>query len=258
MLFFVGRVDGVLTRGTGETCHLPGLKVGRAHCWQVPFASRRTFQRLESRVQKAPMRLRSPTIILGRLIVSLLLGVLAAKAWVSSVPAAMTVTVTPSVTGEQLIRSSLPLPQGFLHEGQTLSIRSETLGRSGWRLHTVVAGVRALSWYPVTNGEPKSVRRALVTFPASFRTTEAEKLLLQPVASKKSRKRSLPVTVEIKGEAVALNWKSSQRVDLNLLAPARTSTESPRLEVVEANEFYLWQRWHFPDPQWPRIIELRC
>ena len=204
------------------------------------------------------MRVRFPTILPGLFAGSLLLGFLAAKCWASSLPATMTVTVTPSATGPQLIRTSVPLPRGFLHEGQSLSIRSEKPGWWGGGLHPVLAGVRPLSWYPVANGEPKSVRRALVTFPASFRTIEAEKLLLLPVASEENRKRSLPVTLEIKGETVVLKWKSGQRVNLNLLAPARTSTESPRLEVVEANEFFLWHRWHFPDRQWPRIFELRC
>jgi len=33
--------------------------------------------------------------------------------------------------------------------------------------------------------------------------------------------------------------------------------EPPRLEIVEKNRFYRWQRIHFPDPEWPRTIEFR-
>jgi hypothetical protein len=42
-----------------------------------------------------------------------------------------------------------------------------------------------------------------------------------------------------------------------LVAPARTSLEPAREEVVEDNRYYLWQRFHLPDPEWPRVIESR-
>jgi hypothetical protein len=62
----------------------------------------------------------------------------------------------------------------------------------------------------------------------------------------------------MRDDTVVLSWKSGQQVELGLMATPRTSTESPRVEVVEENDSYRWQRWHFPDPQWPRIIEVRA
>lgn len=161
-----------------------------------------------------------------------------------------TVIVTPAAAGDQLVRTSLPLPRGLLREGQQLVVSD---GR-----RKVAAAVRPLSWHPVKNEEPKSVRRALVTFPYSFATSAAVTFSMRPVASDKPAARVLPVTAALQGETVTLTWKNGKRVEASLLAPARTSTEAPRLEVVEDNDAYRWQRWHFPDPQWPRIIELRC
>lgn len=159
-------------------------------------------------------------------------------------------TVTPAATGEELVRTSLPLPRGLLREDQQFVV---TGGRRKF-----AAAVRPLSWHLVTNGEPKSVRRALVTFPFSFASPAPVTFSLRPVASAKPAARALPVTAALQGETVALTWKSGERVEASLLAPARTSTATPRLEVVEENNAYRWLRWHFSDPQWPRIIELRC
>ncbi|MDP3071027.1 MAG: hypothetical protein Q8N18_12105 [Opitutaceae bacterium] len=160
-----------------------------------------------------------------------------------------TFTVTPAGTGEQLVRTSLPLPRGLLREGQTFSV---TDGK-----RELPAAVRPLSWYPVTNGEAKSVRRALVTFPYWFPTPSPVIFSVRAVAAERTPARALPVTATLRDETVALTWKNGERVELILLAPARTSKAAPRLEVVEDNDAYCWQRWHFPDPQWPRIIELR-
>ena len=161
-----------------------------------------------------------------------------------------TFTVTPTATGEQIVRTSLPLPRGCLRESEQCVVTD------GWR--KITAAVRPLSWHPITNGEPKSVRRALVSFPFSFVTPSPVKFSFRPVAAGTSAARALPVTAALQGESVTLTWQKGDRVDVRLLAPARASTEAPRLEMVEDNGAYLWQRWHFPDPQWPRIIELRC
>jgi hypothetical protein len=169
----------------------------------------------------------------------------------------VSLTVTPAATGEQLVRVSLPLPRGFLREEQTLKVEQEMRGWAEDKWPSVRAEVRPLSWYPATNDGPKSIRRALVTFSYSFRTRQAMNFALQAVARKERRRRSRPVAVAVRGESLSLTWKKGWQVDLRLLAPTRTSAEAPRHEVVEDNQFYLWQRWHFPDAQWPRIIELR-
>ncbi|MSU33803.1 MAG: hypothetical protein EXS36_01580 [Pedosphaera sp.] len=184
------------------------------------------------------------------IIVVLLLARLSGGARAAAPQGDSTFTVTPSATGEQIVRTSMPLPRGFLRESQQCVV---TDGR-----RKITAAVRSLSWHPVANGEPKFVRRALVSFTCSFPNTGPVKFSLRSVAAGRSTARALPVTAALQGESVTLTWRKGDRVEVRLLAPARASTEAPRLEVVEDNGAYLWQRWHFPDPQWPRIIELRC
>jgi len=184
------------------------------------------------------------------ILVILFLGRLSSVANVAAPRGDSTFTVMPAATGEQLVRTSLPLPHGLLQEGQQFVVMD------GKR--RIPAAVRPLSWHPVTNGEPKSVRRALVTFPFSFASPAPVTFSMRPVASDKSAVRGLPVTAELRGETVTLTWKNGERVKASLLAPSRTSKEAPRIELVEENDAYRWQRWHFSDPQWPRIIELRC
>ncbi len=196
------------------------------------------------------MRLCCSTNLLGQLAISLVALSCAAADRSAPRDDPSAITVTPAATGEQLVRAALPLPRGLLREDQAFSISD---GKRNF-----AAAVRPLSWHPATNGEPKSARRALVTFPFSFRTTEPVKFSLGPVAPRKSSPRALPVTAALRGETITLTWKNGPRVETSLLAPARTSTEAPRLEVVEENDAYRWLRWHFSDPHWPRIIELRC
>ena len=57
--------------------------------------------------------------------------------------------------------------------------------------------------------------------------------------------------------ALTFIWTDGNRVELRLLSPQRTSTNAPRLEIVEHNRYFRWQRLHLDDPQWPRVIEMR-
>ncbi len=167
-----------------------------------------------------------------------------------SQPTNYSAVVTPAAPGDQLVRTSLPLPRGLLGEGQRL------IGTDG-RMEFVVSP-RVLSWHPVRNGEPKSARRALVTFPFFFPTTNAVSFTFR-AGGTNLPKPTLPLTVELNQESqsLKLKWQSGQEIDLKLIAPLRTSTVAPRLELVEEHHSYRWQRWHFPDPHWPRIIEVR-
>ena len=185
-----------------------------------------------------------------RVLIIILLALLSCVARAATMNGGAPFTVAPGAKGEQLVRASIPLPRGLLREGQGVVVADGS--------RRIPAAVRPLSWHPITNGEPKSVRRALVTFTISFATTAPVPLSLVPVASVKSAASYLPTKTVLRGEAVSLTLKNGDRVELSLLAPARTSTEGPRLEVVEDNSEYRWHRWHFPDAQWPRIIELRC
>ncbi len=159
-------------------------------------------------------------------------------------------TVTPAARGEQLVRTSLPLPRGFLHTNQTLVVAP--VGGSFERL-----GLRVLSWHPATHGEPRTARRAMVTFLHEFSDLKPAEFIVETARQKKEKDRDLPVTLHAEGKSFKLEWKDGRAVELKLIAPARIASEPPRLEIVEENSFFRWQRLHLSDPQWPRMIEFR-
>ena len=71
---------------------------------------------------------------------------------------------------------------------------------------------------------------------------------LKPAKTKKAKPGDLPVRLVPAGESFTLAWKDGRKVDLKFLAPPRTSSEPPRVETVEENRFYRWQRFHFGTP----------
>ncbi len=158
-------------------------------------------------------------------------------------------TVTPASTGQQFVRSSLPLPRGLLTDGQTL-VADDGHDR-------LPVAVRILSWHPQKQGEARSARRGLVTFPYSFKTTAPVLFTFRPEKRRDESTGDFPFQATISDSRLTLTWTNGDRVDLRLLAPPRTSTNAPRLEIVEQNQFFRWQRLHLDDPQWPRVIELR-
>ena len=158
-------------------------------------------------------------------------------------------TVSPASIGKQLVRTSLPLPRGFLSTNQTLIVRAGHGPES--------VGLRVLSWHPVTNVEPRTARRALVTFPYRFADLKPVMFTLETTKAHSERTRNLAVTLLAKGESFQLVWTDGRKMEVKLIAPPRTSSEPPSVETVEANQFFRWQRLHFPDPQWPRVIESR-
>jgi hypothetical protein len=159
-------------------------------------------------------------------------------------------TVTPAGVGRQIVRTALPLPRGFLRTNQTLVVAP--VGGSFER-----AGLRVLSWHPAPDGSPRTARRAMVTFPHEFSDLKPVEFIAETARQRKEKDRDLPVTLQVVDESFKLEWKDGRKVDLKLIAPARVSSEAPRLEVVEENACYRWQRLHLPDPQWPRVIEFR-
>ena len=161
----------------------------------------------------------------------------------------VTFTVAPAAAGEQLVRSSLPLPSGFLSAGQALFVRAGQ-GQEA-------ASLRVLSWYPATNAEPRTARRALVTFPHRFADLKPVMFTLETTKAKREKPGAFPVMMVTSGESLRLVWADGRKMELKLIAPPRTSSEAPRLEIVETNQFVRWQRLHFPDPEWPRVIESR-
>src|SRR5690348_7177777 len=82
-------------------------------------------------------------------------------------------TITPAASGRQLVRVSLPLPRGFLRKGQTLEVRA---GARSTR-----SAVRVLTEHPPIGKEPRSARRAMVTFPYVFGSRSPVRFDLRPV-----------------------------------------------------------------------------
>jgi len=165
-------------------------------------------------------------------------------------PAALIVTVTPAAQGDQLVRASLPLPRGLVREGQTLEASD---GR-----RKIKAALRVLTWHPVTGTEPRSARRALVTFPYTFRDGDPVWFALQSVTESKPGAFRSPARVTVEGETVLIVYRNGPTLRARLVSPARKSEEKPAVETVESNAFFLWQRFRLPDPEWPRVIEIRA
>jgi len=156
--------------------------------------------------------------------------------------------VTPSATGQQLIRTSLPIPRGFLREGQTL------VADDGQR--KLQTAVRPLSWYAAEPGSPQMPRRAIITFPYVFKSLAPVQFRLGRAVVKQT-KIQFGVQVTLKGEVFNVSYTDGPEIKLRIIAPIRTSTENASREIVESNAFYRWERFRFPDPQWPRVIEVR-
>ena len=163
---------------------------------------------------------------------------------------AVNFTVTPAAAGLQVVRTSLPLPAGFLSTNQGCTVKAA-------KGPARPAAVRVLAWHSQASGGGGTARRALVTFPYKFDTTNAVAFTLERAQAQLEEAAAFPVTLVVKGESLMLQWNDARKMDLKFLAPARTSAEPPRVETVEENRFYRWQRLHFGDRDWPRIIEFR-
>jgi hypothetical protein len=184
------------------------------------------------------------------LIAAVLLLAAAAPAAASKAREGVSVTITPAASGRQLVRVSMPMPRGFLRTGQALEASD---GR-----RKIVTALRALTWHPVSGREPRSVRRALVTFPYAFPDRQHVRFVLRPVAASKNVSGDFPARVTVEGERVTVAYRNGPTLVARMIAPARTETGEPKRETVESNACYLWQRFHIPDPQWPRIVEVRA
>lgn len=169
-----------------------------------------------------------------------------------------TVTVTPAKAGEQLVRLSLPFAPAALPGGMAIVA---TGGNTA-----TLADVRALTYHP---GQPQSVRRALVTFPYTFESLAPVRFALtlthgftaKTDVEKTENSFTLqfedfsftiaPEAVQCKSSVTKGTWKAK------LIAPELAPDCAPRFEIVESGTNSVWVRLLCPDPQWPRIIEVR-
>lgn len=169
---------------------------------------------------------------------------------VSQSAASVRFTVTPAAAGKQLVRVSLPFPKGFVVEGKTIVI---SVGKM-----SISPGFRPLTYHPHATGEAKSVRRGIVTFPFTFKGLAPVEFIISTGKSANKADSKLPVSVKVSSDRVEIDYASGRKMNARFLAPARTSSQPARVETVESNAFYLWQRYHLSDDKWPRVIEVRA
>lgn len=156
--------------------------------------------------------------------------------------------ITPAKIGRQLVRFSLPLPEGFLRDGQTLKVHAGSLKRR--------VGIRVLDYYPAVN--TRTARTAMVTFPYEFKVASPIQFAFAAVKAGKEK----PLQVELKWDHGGVTLRSLRVGGLHLsgalLAPTRDSVEPAHIETVEWNGDYFWARIRIPDVRWPREVEVRA
>jgi len=153
-------------------------------------------------------------------------------------------TVTPAGMGTQLVRLSLPLPPGFLGDGQALAAFDGT--------RTQRASVRPLSRYAKTG----AARRALVTFPYEFKDFNPVTFTFTPAPAKNPAPK-LPVKVTVDGDRLVIAYKHGPRLEARLIAPPGKASGPVKVQTVESNANYRWQLFRTEDAEWSRIIDVR-
>jgi hypothetical protein len=201
-----------------------------------------------------------------------LLFLLLALTWLRANPSTaaatpLIFTVTPTAAGEQFIRTSLPFPLGLLGTHAT----PQVLAVSSSATQTITSmAFRILSLHPTDPQSTPTVRRGLVSFlhtfpdlsPARFELRAAPPDTPAPLPSAVPQSGEPPVSCSLQPDGVQLRWTDGTHLDLTLIAPplstqAEATREQPRLEDVENSPLFRWQRFHIPDPHWPRVIEIR-
>jgi dienelactone hydrolase len=164
-------------------------------------------------------------------------------------------TLTPLRSGTQLVRVSVPFAPGALPDGLGIAVQA-----GSQRMH---ADVRPLTFHP---GKPKSVRRALLTFPYYFpsRAATAFTLELDNSPTDPSQAVLKDNTLQFAGMSIAIHPDSivvaksdGPSWTAKLIAPFRSDAAAPLLEPIELGAHFAWLRILTPDLLWPRIIDIR-
>lgn len=154
--------------------------------------------------------------------------------------------VTPAASGRQLVRFSIPLPRGFVASDRQLLVDCGG--------EPVAASWRPLTTYPADGAAVSSVRRGLVTFPYTFADRKAVRFVARAAEARQVEALSSEVTW---GDGVVtVRREGKTLLTARVVSPA-ASWGTPRVEVVEKTPHYRWERWHFQDATWPRVIEVR-
>lgn len=166
--------------------------------------------------------------------------------------------LTPSQPGLQTIRQAVPFPPGALAAG--CGVEAIIDGQH------IPVQVRVLTYHP---GTPRWVRRALLTFTYAFEALDPVHIAFQPVPME-----TQPETPSITGGAFewagpnghfvldghGLQYSGPEGVSWSATpqAPALANAPEPVTEILENNAAFVWVRQFYPDPAWPRIVEVQA
>jgi dienelactone hydrolase len=165
-------------------------------------------------------------------------------------PMGLAFTIVPAADGVQVVRVSLPFPPNMVRDGQGVVVRGPD--------SEVSASLRPLTWHPAKPNDPRFVRCGMVTFQHWLSRRQPIKLMLRAGEETQEELPDLPVSIELAGQEVHVSFTDGPAFRAALQAPALSSGEPPTVETVESNRHFLWRRYHFADPQWPRVIEVRA
>src|SRR6185503_18138536 len=104
------------------------------------------------------------------------------------------VTITPAATGMQLVRFSLPVPDGALTNGSGLDAVQDR--------NTFPVGLRPLTWHGTNS---RFVRRALVTFPFRFPDQRPVRFEFRAAAAATAGATASVPRIRIEGETLLVN-----------------------------------------------------
>ncbi len=171
-------------------------------------------------------------------------------------------TVQPTVPGDNLVRVSLAFSPAAFPVGMGVQAVIEN--------HPIPADVRILTRHP---GSPASVRRAFITFPYTFSSpnpVDVKLTLVQPTnddadprpeASPDSEQPLVfalgDTEIALTADAIRVKCAEGRAWTATPVAPARSVTIEGTTEIIEWSRSYKWVRILVPDPDWPRIVEVR-
>lgn len=165
---------------------------------------------------------------------------------------AITIEMTPTAKGKQLVRFSQPFPKGFLKKGDPLEIYD--------RVNGYEPSLRVLTTY----SDSEYIRCAVITFLYEFKNIEPIKFELvnaeerSPNTDAHVNKSNFPIDLIVDSTSVTIYHGDTKTITAALVAPSLESGITPEIVVVEQNDHYMWKNFYFDDRFFPRTIEVRA
>lgn len=163
-------------------------------------------------------------------------------------PPLLEFSVVPAKTGRQLVRASLPFPEGVVRPGMELVVDD---GR-----RQINAVLRVLGWYPNQTVQ-RSARIGLVTFPYEFVSLKSVSLRLISSESTKISAPPTAVSVRLEDGAWLIEYVEGEQFCARPIWPDPNRGATWQVETVEENDYFRWQRWKQTDDHYSRIVEFR-